>query len=78
MKQYDFTKEEMNCIPLVQEQKEEKLHKYRLFSTYSEESLDLIEITDEQVRLLKYLQNVNFLGDEIDFEECGTEIFKRI
>ena len=68
----------VNNAPLVQEKpKEKKLHKYRLFSTYGE-TLDYREITDEQVRLLEYLQNNDLLGDEIDFEECDTVKFKKI
>lgn len=102
MKQYDFTKEEINFIidrlkeldmldiikdvfvnnvPPVQttnqEPKEKKLHKYRLFSAYGE-SLGWIEITDEQIRLLEYLQSNDLLGDEVDFEECEAANFKRI
>ena len=74
----------VNNAPLIQttsqEPKEKKLHKYRLFSTYGE-SLDWVEITDEQIRLLEYLQDNDLLndllGDEVDFEECVTN-FKRI
>lgn len=58
-------------------EKEEGLHKYRLFSTY-DETLDWVEITDEQIRLLEYLQSEELLCDEVDFEECEITNFKRI
>lgn len=71
----------VNNVPLIQatsqEPKEKKLHKYRLFSTYGE-TLDYREITDEQLRLLEYLQSNDLLGDEVDFEECEITNFKRI
>lgn len=71
----------VNNAPLVQatvqEPKEKKLHKYRLFSTY-DETLDWVEITDEQFRLLEYLQSEDLLGDDVDFEECEITNFKRI
>ena len=64
-------------VPLVQEQKEKETHKYRLFSTYGE-SLDWIEITDEQLRLMEYLQSNDLLDDDVDFEECEALKFKKI
>ena len=68
-----------NNVPPVQtEPKEKKLHKYRLFSTCGGETLDWIEITDEQIHLLKYLQSKDLLGDDINFEECEITNFKRI
>ena len=63
--------------PTKEKQKEEGLHQYRLFSTYGE-TLDWIEITDEQIHLLEYLQSNNLLGDNVDFEECGIANFKKI
>lgn len=71
----------VNNVPLIQvtsqEPKEKELHKYRLFSAYGE-NLDWIKITDEQLRLLKYLQDNDLLGEDIDFEECETVNFKKI
>ena len=71
----------VNNAPLVQatgqEPKEKKLHKYRLLSAYGD-SLDWIEITDEQIRLLEYLKSNDLLSDEVDFEKCGTANFKKI
>ena len=67
----------VNNALLVQEKpKEKKLHKYRLFDY--DETLDWVEITDEQLRLLEYLQSNDLLGNEIDFEECGIVNFKKI
>lgn len=71
----------VNGVPLIQvtsqEPKEKELHKCRLYSAYGE-TLDWIKITDEQLRLLKYLQDNDLLGDDIDFEECEAPNFKKI
>lgn len=71
----------VNGVPLIQvtnqEPKEKELHKCRLYSAYGE-TLDWIEITDEQLRLMEYLQDNDLLGDEIEFEECEAPNFKKI
>lgn len=71
----------VNGVPLIQvtnqEPKEKELHKCRLYSAYGE-TLDWIEITDEQLRLMEYLQDNGLLGDEIEFEECEAPNFKKI
>ena len=71
----------VNDVPLIQvtsqELKEKELHKCRLYSAYGE-TLDWIEITDEQLRLMEYLQDNDLLGDEVEFEECEAPNFKKI
>lgn len=71
----------VNGVPLIQvtsqEPKEKELHKCRLYSAYGE-TLDWIEITDEQLRLMEYLQDNDLLGDEVEFEECEAPNFKKI
>ena len=71
----------VNNVPLIQitsqEPKEKELHKCRLYSAYGE-TLDWIEITDEQLRLMEYLQDNDLLGDEVEFEECEAPNFKKI
>ena len=67
----------VNNALLVQEKpKEKKLHKCRLFDY--DETLDWVEITDEQLRLLEYLQSNDLLGNEVDFEKCEAVNFKKI
>lgn len=71
----------VNGVPLIQvtskKPKEKELHKCRLYSAYGE-TLDWIEITDEQLRLMEYLQDNDLLGDEVEFEECEAPNFKKI
>lgn len=71
----------VNDVPLIQvtskKPKEKELHKCRLYSAYGD-TLDWIEITDEQLRLMEYLQDNDLLGDEVEFEECEAPNFKKI